>query len=124
MSAELPAHARERLERLRGGKLFTSDFTVAEFLLVREAGFAPLGLVMGSSIYHVGYQRGRWSKNEEMTVLTQALYHARELAMARMEEEASVLEADGVIGVRLEVKRHTWGDNLLEFLAVGTAVVH
>jgi len=80
--------------------------------------------VMGSSIYHVGYQRGRWSKNEEMTVLTQALYHARELAMARMEEEADVLGADGVIGVRLEVKRHAWGEDVLEFIAVGTAVYH
>jgi uncharacterized protein YbjQ (UPF0145 family) len=126
--ADLPAHARERLLSMRGTGgvrgLFTSDLSVNEFLLVKEAGFEPVGLVMGSSIYHVGYQRGRWSKNEEMTVLTQALYHARELAMARMEEEAEVLEADGVIGVRLEVKRHAWGNNLLEFMAVGTAVVH
>jgi uncharacterized protein YbjQ (UPF0145 family) len=126
--AELPAHARERLERMRPtaaqAGLFTSDLSVNEFLLVRETGFEPAGLVMGSSIYHVGYQRGRWSKNEEMTVLTQALYHARELAMARMEEEADVLRADGIIGVRLEVKRHLWGENLLEFMAVGTAVRH
>jgi uncharacterized protein YbjQ (UPF0145 family) len=126
--AELPAHARERLERMRGTAaqrgLFTSDLSVNEFLLVKEAGFEPVGLVVGSSIYHVGYQRGRWSKNEEMTVLTQALYHARELAMARMEEEADVLAADGVIGVRLEVRRHAWGENLLEFVAIGTAVVH
>ncbi len=77
---------------------------------------------MGSSIYHVGYQRGRWTQNEEMSVLSQALYHARELAMTRMEEEAALLAADGVIGVRLEVKRHAWGSDLLEFMAVGTAV--
>jgi uncharacterized protein YbjQ (UPF0145 family) len=126
--AELPAHARERLERMRPsegqGGLFTSDLSVNEFLLVRETGFEPLGLVLGSSIYHVGYQRGRWSKNEEMTVLSQALYHARELAMARMEEEADILRADGIIGVRLAVKRHLWGENLLEFMAMGTAVRH
>jgi uncharacterized protein YbjQ (UPF0145 family) len=126
--AELPAHARERLESMRGAgggaALFTSDLSVNEFLLVKEAGFDPVGLVMGSSIYHVGYQRGRWSKNEEMTVLTQALYHARELAMARMEEEAEILRADGIIGVRLDVQRHEWGNNLLEFMAIGTAVVH
>ena len=126
--AELPAHARERLEGMRsdGGHtgLFTSDLSVNEFLLVRETGFEPVGLVLGSSIYHVGFQRGRWSKSEEMTVLTQALYHARELAMARMEEEADVLRADGIIGVRLEVKRHLWGENLIEFMALGTAVRH
>jgi len=27
---------------------------VSEFLLVKEAGFEPLGLVMGNSIYHIG----------------------------------------------------------------------
>jgi uncharacterized protein YbjQ (UPF0145 family) len=122
MSAELPAHARQRLERLRDRALFTSDLTVAEFLLVREAGFDPVGLVMGSSIYHVGYQRGRWTKNEEMTVLTQAMYHARELAMGRMEEEAATVGADGVIGVRLVAKRHAWGEHMIEFVAIGTAV--
>jgi len=126
--ADLPAHARERLERMRGKDgargLFTSDLSVNEFLLIKDAGFEPAGLVMGSSIYHVGYQRGRWSKNEEMTVLSEALYHARELAMARMEEEAELLAADGVIGVRLEVKRHAWGSDLLEFMAIGTAVYH
>ncbi len=126
--ADLPAHARERLAKMRGVPgargLFTSDLSVNEFLLVKESGFEPVGLVMGSSIYHVGYQRGHWSKNEEMGVLTQALYHARELAMARMEAEADALAADGIIGVRLEVKRHAWGENVLEFIAVGTAVVH
>ncbi len=42
-------------------------------------------------------------------VLTQALYHARENAMARLEEEAALLDADGVVGVRLDVGGHTWG---------------
>ena len=46
---------------------------------------------------------GRWSKNQELDVLTQAMYQARELAMTRMEEEADALGADGIIGVRLEV---------------------
>src|ERR1043165_2426666 len=34
---------------------------------------------------------------------TWALYHARELAMNRMEQEADELGADGIIGVRLVV---------------------
>ncbi len=44
--------------RGEGGKkpLFTSDLTVNEFLLIKQAGFEPLGLVMGSSIYHIGFQ--------------------------------------------------------------------
>ena len=73
--------------RERGG-LFTSDLSVNEFLLVREAGFRPVGLVLGSSVYHVGLQVARWGRNMEMDRLTQAMYHARELAMTRMEAEA------------------------------------
>lgn len=128
ISTDLPQHARERLAEMRGERgrraLFTSDLSVAEFLLVKEAGFDPLGLVVGSSIYHIGFQAGRWNQNQELGVLTQAMYHARTLAMDRMEEEAAVLGADGIVGVRLEVTRSEWGENLAEFLAIGTAVRH
>jgi uncharacterized protein YbjQ (UPF0145 family) len=124
----LPQHARERLVEMRGRdeerRLFTSDLSTSEFLLVKEAGFDPVGLVVGSSIYHVGYQQAMWNKNQEMTVLTQAMYHARELAMNRMEEEASALGADGVVGVRLDVNHKDWGTHIAEFVAIGTAVVH
>lgn len=105
-------------------KLFTSDLSVNEFLLVRQAGFRPLGLVMGSSIYHIGFQLAGQFQNQELDVLTQAMYHARELAMDRMEEEADVLGADGVVGVRLIVNRQQWGENLAEFMAIGTAIKH
>jgi uncharacterized protein YbjQ (UPF0145 family) len=120
----VPEDAMRRLAHLQPGKggIFTSDLTVNEFLLVREVGFRPLGLVLGSSIYHVGIQLGRWSKNQEMDVLSQAMYHARELAMSRMEAEASALGADGIVGVRLEVEFKEFGADIAEFIAVGTAV--
>lgn len=124
----LPQAARQRLQDMRGGEgkrgLFTSDLSVNEFLLVREAGFDPVGLVMGSSIYHIGFQFANFFQNQEMTVLTQAMYHARELAMTRMEEEADILGADGIVGVRLEVTRYEWGESLAEFMAIGTAIKH
>ena len=91
---------------------------------MRAAGFEPLGLVVGTSIYHIGFQMGAWSRNQEMDVLTQAMYHARELAMTRMEEEADQLGADGIVAVRLEVSRRAWGNDLAEFVAIGTAVRH
>lgn len=123
---DLPAHARERLQYMRGDAthrgLFTSDLSVNEFLLVREAGFDPVGLVVGSSIYHIGFQFSGWRQNQEVNVLTQAMYHARELAMTRMEEEASALGADGIVGVRLEITRREWGEALAEFVAIGTAI--
>jgi uncharacterized protein YbjQ (UPF0145 family) len=121
----LPDDAMTRLRELRpetAGSIFTSDLSVNEFLLVREAGFTPLGMVLGTSVYHMGIQIGRWSKNQELDVLSQALYHARELAMTRMEAEADVLGGDGIVGVRLEIDYKEWGSDIAEFLAVGTAV--
>ena len=121
----IPEDAMRRLAEMRPGQatsLFTSDLSVNEFLLVREAGFRPLGLVLGTSIYHMGFQLGRWSSNQELTVLSQAMYHARELAMTRMEAEADQLGADGIVGVRLEIEFKEFGADLAEFIAVGTAV--
>ncbi|MCU1526265.1 MAG: hypothetical protein JWP75_28, partial [Frondihabitans sp.] len=119
----LPADARARLKDQRERKLFTSDLSVNEFLLVRQAGFHPVGLVLGSSVYHVGIQMGKWSKNMELDKLSQAMYHARELAMTRMEAEADALGADGIVGVRLEIEFKEYGNDLAEFIAIGTAVV-
>src|ERR1700759_5216491 len=125
--AGIPASGRERIERMKKDAergFFTSDLSVNEFLLVKESGFEPVGLVLGSSIYHIGFQQAAWNQNQEMGVLTQAMYHARELAMTRMEEEADQLGADGIVGVRLDIGRYEWGADLAEFIAVGTAVRH
>ena len=47
---EIPEHAKERLKEMRGSgakrTLFTSDLSVNEFLLVKEAGFEPAGFVV------------------------------------------------------------------------------
>jgi uncharacterized protein YbjQ (UPF0145 family) len=125
--AGIPESGRDRIERMKkevARGFFTSDLSVNEFLLVKQSGFEPLGLVLGSSIYHIGFQQASWNQNQEMGVLTQAMYHARELAMTRMEEEADQLGADGVVGVRLDIGRYEWGADLAEFIAVGTAVKH
>jgi len=119
----VPEAGRARLAQNRAG-LFTSDLSVNEFLLVKEAGFEPLGLVVGSSIYHIGIQVAGWKKSQELTVLSEAMYGARQLAMTRMEEEADQLGADGVVGVRLDIGRYEWGQDMAEFIAIGTAVKH
>jgi uncharacterized protein YbjQ (UPF0145 family) len=126
--SDLPVHARERLEGMKKTHFFTSDLSVNEFLLVKQAGFEPLGLVMGSSIYNISSRPpknlGQYEPGRELVEVTQALYHARELAMTRMEEEADELGGDGIIGVRMDVNLHAWGQNVAEFIAVGTAVRH
>jgi uncharacterized protein YbjQ (UPF0145 family) len=121
--AGLPGSAQERLQQNRAG-LFTSDLSVNEFLLVAQAGFDPVGLVVGSSIFHLGFQFSGRTSSQELTVLSQAMYEARELAMTRMEEEADQLGADGVVGVRLDVGRYEWGRDMAEFIAIGTAIKH
>ncbi len=132
----LPLNALDRLQdqAYRQGTprhLFTSDLSVNELGLVREAGYEPLGQVLGSSVYLLGwqYRTPNWRDSDrgkafgyEMEVVTQGFSHARHLALGRMRQEATLLGATGVVGVRLEHSRCPWGEALIEFAAVGTAV--
>jgi uncharacterized protein YbjQ (UPF0145 family) len=124
----LPVQAQRRLQELRRqeGHFFTSDLSVDEFVLARQAGFRPLSQVMGSSIYHVGWQMmpgSRWySSSQELGVLSRAMNHARTLALGRLEQEARLAGADAVIGVHVSRINYEWGGDLIEFNTVGTAV--
>ncbi len=92
-----------------------------EFALVRDAGFEPLGLVAGNSVYHVGIQYQNWNVSQELGVLTQAMYTAREYALARMMAETEALGADGVIGLDF-FARPVGGEGMVDFRFIGTAV--
>ncbi len=124
----LPLQARRRLseETAAGHPLFTSDLSTNEFMLARNQGYVALSQVMGSSIYHVGWQYTRgytWNPQEyELINLSNAHQHATELAMSRLAEEARLLRAHGVIGVRFTRREYEWGQNLLEYTAIGTAI--
>lgn len=130
----LPLKARRRLrEEIEAGHpLFTSDLSANELLLIRQQGYQPLSLVMGSSIYHVGQQYtiknsfiGKYSGKpilEELTTLSEAHQAAAQLALSRLRQEAVLLNAHGVIGVRFTRRCYEWGRNLLEYTAIGTAV--
>ena len=118
--------ALDRLRTLKPGFRYKDDFTSAlsvdEFTVVHDAGYEPVGLVAGSCIYHIGLTPVMWSASAEMTVLTQAMYEARNLAMSRLAQDAQALNADGVVGVRLTIDHEAWGEHLAEFVAIGTAV--
>jgi uncharacterized protein YbjQ (UPF0145 family) len=85
-------------------------------------------MVMGSCVYHVAH-RGMWQslkqsgQNIELPNFTQALYDARELAMERMQAEAEAVQAEGIVGVSLDEHNHGWGSHVIEFFAVGTAII-
>jgi uncharacterized protein YbjQ (UPF0145 family) len=109
-----------------GHPLFTSDLSASELLLTRQRGYQPLSQVMGSSIYHVGWQYTRqygWgTSSQELTTLSQAHQHAAMLALGRLEQEAALLRAHGVVGVRFTRRSYEWGSDLLEYTAIGTAI--
>jgi uncharacterized protein YbjQ (UPF0145 family) len=123
------AEQRERAERGEPGA-FTSDLTIEEFAAIRSVGFSPVGQVMGSAIYNVGWAYsgcgyyGYYGFGVAPVVpvptTQQLLNQARHRAVNRMRQECAALGGDGVVGVRLSVTRfHEIG---LEFLAIGTAV--
>jgi len=106
------------------GRVWTSDLSVSEFALLDAAGFEPLEFVMGSSVFHIGWQQQNLRQSVELGVLTQAMYTARANAMGRMLSEAAQVQADGVVGVQLSFRQHGLSPEHVEFIAVGTSVRH
>lgn len=128
---ELPLRAQQRLAEIGSSAAgpFSSDLSIDEFALARAVGLRPVAQVMGSSIYHVGWQQqpGRFGmqmggSSLELSVLSQAWNNARQRAFARLEQEATLVGADAVLGVRLTVGQHEWAAGAIEYVAVGTAV--
>lgn len=125
----IPPVARERLEKqsAMGSKFFSSDLTAREFLLTKESGVITIGQVMGTCFYNVslvGWIRtgAIRATSGEMVELSKARLDARRLAVNRMQQEAKLLGANGVIGVRVEAGARSWSGQMVEFTAIGTAV--
>jgi uncharacterized protein YbjQ (UPF0145 family) len=126
-NGQVPPAARERIERQQamGSNFFTSDLSTREYLLCRQAGFKTLGQVMGTSFFAVSFwsmYKANWYSTGELSNITNAQVEARKLAISRMQHEAQLLGASGVIGVRLIVKGHEWSSKQTEFTAIGTAI--
>jgi uncharacterized protein YbjQ (UPF0145 family) len=123
----IPAAAERRLQKLgaEAGQAFTSDLSVNEFALIRRHGLEPLTQVMGTSLYHVGWQylsRSMWGASQELTTLSDAYNDCRARALGRLSQEAELAGAGAVVGVRITTSRYDWASDLLEFQAIGTAV--
>jgi uncharacterized protein YbjQ (UPF0145 family) len=103
----------------------TSDMTCEEMWNMGAAGYVPLKLVIGTSVYSLGIAGGlsAWMKNfvkGEISELTSLIYEARERSLARMAAEAQGLDADDIVGIKTYVYQLSSG--LIEFLCIGTAV--
>jgi uncharacterized protein YbjQ (UPF0145 family) len=102
----------------------TSDLTAEETWNLAAMGYAPLKLVLGTAVYSLGLVGGftaafKSLSKGEVTELTTLIYDAREHAIGLIRQEAASIGADNVVGIRTHI--HDMG-NLLEFMAVGTAV--
>ncbi len=107
------------------GRPATSDMTNEEMWNMVNLGFLPIQLVMGVSVYSLGFRGGIASALQtlgggEVTGLTEMLYEAREKALERIERDAEKCGADEVVGVKIRV--YDIGGGLVEFMAMGTAV--
>lgn len=124
---DIPPIARERIlrEKHMGKNFFSSDLTTREYMLTKQAGFQTLGQVMGTSFFKISFWGNfntyqRWTG--ELDAVTRAVSDARSTAIDRMRQEAKLLGASGIIGVRVQKRRHEWSSNVTEFTAFGSAI--
>ena len=128
----IPVAAAERLARFAedpatggqalGATPFSSDLSVNDFNALARLGVKPITQVMGSSIYHVGWQPTYYNVPTEVRVLSDAYNESRRLALNRLLEEAQACRADAVVAVEITTGSHDWVPGAIEFVAVGTAV--
>lgn len=103
----------------------TSHLTCSEMWNLIRLGYMPIRLVLGVSVYSVGFSGGlmaafRGLQRGEIPELTTLIYDARENAILQIAKEADACGADQVVGIKTFISQ--LGGNIIEFMAVGTAV--
>ncbi len=103
----------------------TSDLTGEELWAMTQLGYAPVKLLMSTSIYSLGVVGGflaafKSFTRGEISDLTSLIHDAREIAIDRLKREADALDAEEVVGVKTYIAEI--GNGLVEFMAIGTAV--
>ncbi len=128
-SGDIPPRARRRIEEHRNSKqgLFTSDLSALEFLLTKEAQIEPISQVFGVSVFSVSAlamanfsSLGMYSR--ELGAISDAARDARRNAVLRMQKEAQLLGASGVVGVKILSKKSAMDNQTKEYTVIGTAV--
>jgi uncharacterized protein YbjQ (UPF0145 family) len=103
----------------------TSELTGEELWNLAKLGYAPLRLLLGTSVYSLGVARGigaffKGMSRGEVDSVTQLIYEARTNCLAHIHREAKAIGADGVIGVKIHI--YEIGNNYIEVIAIGTAI--
>ena len=107
------------------GGVITSDLTAQETWNVAKLGYAPMKLLIGTSVYSLGIAGGIKASIKnlvkgEIGVLTNLIYGAREQSLNKIHSQAEEIGADDVLGIKTYI--YNLGNGLIEFLAIGTAV--
>lgn len=102
----------------------SSDLTNEEMWNLVAMGYLPIKLLLGTAVYSLGVVGGvkamlKSFARGEISELTSLVYEARAHAMGLVKAEADAIGADDVVGLKTHIHEH---GNLLEFLAIGTAV--
>jgi uncharacterized protein YbjQ (UPF0145 family) len=110
---------------LPASAVVTSDLTGGELWAMTSLGYAPIKLLMSTSIYSLGLTGGflaafKSFTRGEISELTLLIHDAREVAIDRLKSEADQLGAEDVVGVKTYIAEI--GHGLVEFMAIGTAV--
>ena len=90
--------------------MLISGLSGNEIYCLAQKGWAPGGIVVGNSVYSLGFVRGLTSgfralAGGELTSVTELISDGRHAALDRMEEEAHRQQAHGLTGVTSELKR-------------------
>jgi uncharacterized protein YbjQ (UPF0145 family) len=115
------------LERVELNRVFVSDLSARDFARLMVAGWQPLGLATGASFVYaprrsVGAVFQQQTQNVELTNYTEAMYSARESAMARMQESALTLGGTGVVEVKVVEGPMSFAAHAIKFVSWGTVV--
>jgi len=103
----------------------TSDLTGEELWSMTSLGYAPVKLLISTSVYSLGAIGGLKSMFKgfikgEISDLTTLIYDARENVFDRLKADASAVGAEEVIGTKTYIVE--LGSGLIEVVAIGTAV--
>jgi len=120
----IPLRAQRRIHELHHSArpITTSTLSTSETVVARATGLTPISQVMGSSVFHVGFRGFATWAGGELVPLTAAYDRARALALSRMQQEGAAARRALVIDTRFLGRGYAWGEDLIEFTAVGTAV--
>ena len=125
MTGTASYHPRFAPVPARPEHVVTSELTGAELWNLAKMGYAPVELVMATSVYSIGLVGGIGTMfaglaRGELGELTKLIYSARENCLELVRQEATGLGAERVVGNKLTIRELSQG--MIELIATGTAL--